>query len=185
MNKQMTPAEIEFVQGSSWRGLARTNRRSATSVKEKFIGTWKLLSWKIEQAGELIDSSFGPNPAGWIMYQRDGRMSVNIMRSDRSKFASNNLTEATSEEIKSGFEGYFSYCGSYDVNVPKGFIIHHLELSAFPNWVGTDQKRYFEFSGDRLTLKTPPLTLSGRDQVHRLIWERLSWFLPRAMRDCL
>ena len=59
------------------------------------------------------------------------------------------------------------------VNVPKGFIIHHLELSAFPNWVGTDQKRYFEFSGDRLTLKTPPLTLSGRDQVHRLIWKRL------------
>jgi hypothetical protein len=174
MNKQMTPAEIEFVQGSSWGGLALTNRRSATSVKEKFIGTWKLLSWKIEQAGELIDSSFGPNPAGWIMYQRDGRMSVNIMRSDRSKFASNNLTEATSEEIKSGFEGYFSYCGSYDVNVPKGFIIHHLELSAFPNWVGTDQKRYFEFSGDRLTLKTPPFTLSGRDQVHRLIWERLS-----------
>src|SRR5215471_16373317 len=95
------------------------------------------------------------------------------------------VLEATSEEIKSGFEGYFSYCGSYDVDVPKGFIIHHLELSAFPNWVGTDQKRYFEFSGDRLTLKTPPLTLSGRDQVHRLIWERLSWFLPRAMRDCL
>jgi hypothetical protein len=39
------------------------------------------------------------------MYQRDGRMSVNIMRSDLPRFASNNLMEATSEEIKSGFEG--------------------------------------------------------------------------------
>jgi Lipocalin-like domain len=175
MNKPMTPAEIELVQQSSWCDLARTHWRSAMSVKEKFIGSWKLLSWKIEQAGgELVDSSLGPNPAGWIMYQRDGRMSVNIMRSDRPKFASNNLMEATSEEIKSGFEGYFSYCGSYDVNVPKGFIIHHLELSAFPNWVGTDQKRYFEFSGDGLTLKTPPLTLSGQDQVHCLIWKRLN-----------
>jgi Lipocalin-like domain len=145
------------------------------SVKEQFIGTWTLLSWKIEQAGgELIDSSLGPNPAGWIMYQRDGRMSVNIMRSDRPKFASNNVTVATSKEIKSGFEGYFSYCGSYNVDVAKGFVVHHLELSAFPNWVGTDQKRYFECSGDRPHAKDAPLTLSGRDQVHRLIWKRLS-----------
>src|SRR5262245_47312289 len=37
LNKQMTPAEIEFVRQSSWRGLAQTNWRSAMSVKEKFI----------------------------------------------------------------------------------------------------------------------------------------------------
>jgi len=62
-------------------------------LKEKFVGTWTLLSWKIEQAGgEIIDSPLGPNPAGWIMYQRDGRMSVNIMRSDRAKFASDSNT---------------------------------------------------------------------------------------------
>jgi hypothetical protein len=65
MNKPMTPAEIELVQQSSWCDLARTHWRSAMSVKEKFIGSWKLLSWKIEQAGgELVDSSLGPNPAG-------------------------------------------------------------------------------------------------------------------------
>jgi hypothetical protein len=150
------------------------NWRSSRSVKAQFIGTWKLVLWKIDQAdGEVTDSPLGPNPLGWIMYQPGGRMCVALMRPDRRKFASNNLMEATPEEIKIGFEGYMSYCGSYEVNEWERFIIHHLQLSWFPNWVETDQKRYFEFTGNRLTLKTPPVTLVGAAQVHRLIWERL------------
>src|SRR5262245_47786554 len=103
------------------------NWRSSRSVKAQFIGTWKLVSWKIEQAdGEVTDSPLGPNPLGWIMYQPGGRMCVAVMRSDRPRFASNNLMEATPEEIKIGFEGYYSYCGSYEVNERERFIIHHL-----------------------------------------------------------
>jgi Lipocalin-like domain len=148
--------------------------RSSRSLKDKFIGTWKLVSWKIEQAdGEVTDSPLGSNPLGWIMYQPGGRVCVALMRPDRPKFASNNLVEATPEEIKAGFEGYMGYCGSYEVNERERFIIHHLELSWFPNWVETDQKRYFEFTGNRLTLKTPPVTFLGAAQVHRVVWERL------------
>ena len=67
-------------------------------------------------------------------------------------FASNNLIEATPEEVDTAFEGYISYCGSYEVNEQERFVIHRLELSWFPNLVGTEQKRFFEFAGDRLTL---------------------------------
>src|SRR5262249_34175282 len=102
------------------------NWRTSRSVKEQFVGTWKLVSWKIEQVnGELIDSPLGPNPLGWIMYQPGGFMCVALMRPDRPKFASNNLMEATTEEIKTGFEGYMSYCGSYEVNEKEFFIVHH------------------------------------------------------------
>jgi len=150
------------------------NWRSSRSVKAQFVGTWKLVSWKTEQAdGEVTDSPLGPNPLGWIMYQPGGYMCVALMRPDRAKFASNNLMEATPEENKAGFNGYISYCGSYEVNEQERFIIHHLQFSSFPNLLGTDQKRYFEFTGNRLTLKTPPLTVLGAAQVHRLIWERL------------
>ena len=100
-------------------------------------------------------------------------MSVVLMRSDRPKFASNNLMEATAEEVETAFEGYISYCGSYEVNEQEHFVIHRLQLSWFPNWVGTEQKRFFEFADDRLTLKTPPVTVLGEAQVHRLIWQRL------------
>jgi hypothetical protein len=56
MNKQMTPAEIEFGQQRSCCGLwftgcARTNWRSATSVREKFTGLDK------------FDALLGPNEA--------------------------------------------------------------------------------------------------------------------------
>jgi hypothetical protein len=144
------------------------------SVKEQFSGTWKLVSWKIEQAnGELIDPPLGADPLGWIMYQPGGHMSVVLMRSDRPKFASNNLMEATPEEAETAFEGYISYCGSYEVNEQERFVIHRLQLSWFPNWVGTEQKRFFEFADDRLTLTTPAITVLGEAQVHRLIWQRL------------
>ena len=148
--------------------------RTSRSVKEQLVGTWKLVSWKIEQAdGEVTDSPLGSNPLGWIMYQSGGRMCVALMRPNRPKFASNNLAEATPEEIKTGFEGYMGYCGSYEVNEEERFVIHHLQLSWFPNWIGTDQKRYFEFTGNRLTLRTPPVTVMGAVEVHSLVWERL------------
>ena len=152
----------------------RSARPASRSVKEQFFGTWRLVSWKIKRAnGDLTDSPLGPNALGRIMYDPGGQVSVAFMRPDRPNFASNQLTDATLEEIKSGFEGYMSYFGSYEVNEQECFVIHRLHLSWFPNWVGTEQKRYFEFAGDRLTLRTPPLTFLGEAQVHSLIWQRL------------
>jgi hypothetical protein len=153
----------------------RLDRPVTRSAREQFFGTWKLASWKIKQAnGDLSDSPLGPNALGWIMYDPAGRVSVALMRPDRPNFASNLLTEATPEEIKNGFEGYISYCGYYEVNEQERSVIHRLQLSWFPNWVGTEQKRYFEFEGDRLTLRTPPLMMLGEAQVHSLIWQRLN-----------
>jgi hypothetical protein len=50
--------------------------------------------------------------------------------------------------------------------------VHHVEGSSFPNWCGTDREQFFELSGDRLTLMTPPMTLSGEQAVGYLTWER-------------
>ena len=147
---------------------------AARFVKERFFGRWKLVSWKIEQTnGDLIDPPIGPNPLGWIMYHPGGYMCVALMRPERPQFVSNRLMEATPEEVKAAFDGYISYCGCYEVNAQERFVIHRLELSWFPNWVGTEQKRFFEFAGDRLTLTTPPLTELGDARVHRLIWQRV------------
>jgi len=147
---------------------------AARSAHEQFCGTWRLLSWTIAQAdGAVIDSPLGRDARGWIMYHSAGHMSVALMRPDNPKFASDDLSEATPEEIKAAFRGYVGYCGSYEVNEREGFVIHRLQMSWFPNLVGTEQKRFFAFAGDRLTLKTPPMTLLGKDQVHRLVWQRL------------
>jgi len=144
------------------------------SARDQFFGAWRLLSWKVEQPdGEMIDSPLGRDPVGRIMYHPAGYMSVVLMRPDSPRFASDNLADATPEEIKAAFTGHIGYCGSYEVNEQERFVVHRLQLSSFPNLVGTEQKRFFTFAGDRMTLQTPPLTLLGTDQVHRLVWQRL------------
>jgi Lipocalin-like domain len=44
-------------------------------------------------------------------------------------------------------------------------VLHHVELSLFPNWVGVTQERLVKISGDQLTLSTRPLLLQGRQQT--------------------
>jgi hypothetical protein len=52
-------------------------------------------------------------------------------------------------------------------------VEHHVELSLFPNWAGGNQERSVEPTGDRLTLSARPLLLAGKQQVPRLVWERV------------
>ena len=72
------------------------------------------------------------------------------------KFASGDQMEGTAEEIKANYEGYVSYYGSYEFDNENDIVIHHVDGSLFPNWEGQDLKRFFELSGSRLKIKTPP-----------------------------
>ena len=53
-------------------------------------------------------------------------------------------------------------------------MVHHVELSLFPNWIGGDQERLVDLRGSRLTLSTRPLLLRGIQQSAHQIWERVS-----------
>jgi hypothetical protein len=48
-----------------------------------------------------------------------------------------------------------------------------VELSLFPNWVGSDQQRRVALAKDRLTVSASPLLLAGTQQLPRLVWERV------------
>jgi len=105
------------------------------------------------------------------MYDANGHVSVHMMRRDRPAFASGDLHDGTPMEIKSAFEGFVAYYGAYEVNQDEGTVTHHIEGSLFPNWVGLAQRRFFEFSGNRLTLSTPPILVGGQQVTAVLIWE--------------
>jgi hypothetical protein len=80
------------------------------------------------------------------------------------------LLAGSSEEKARAAESYISYCGRYEFRGDS--VIHHVELSLFPNWSGVHQERLVEVTGDRLTLRTSPLLLDGLEQTARLVWER-------------
>ena len=136
------------------------------------IGTWRLVSWENRSLVDgQISYPLGKDAAGYIMYNQDGYMFVAIMGPNRLKFAANDLLSGTPEEEAQAEETYVSYCGQYDFDGDK--VVHHVELSLFPNWVGVDQERLVELTGNRLTLSTPPILLRGIQQTAHLIWERV------------
>ena len=99
-------------------------------------------------------------------------MFVAIMGSNRPKFAADDLLSATKEEEARAEETYVSYCGRYDFEGDT--IVHHVEMSLFPNWIGGDQERLVDLRANRLTLSRRPLLLGGIQQTAHLIWERVS-----------
>jgi hypothetical protein len=137
-------------------------------AKERFIGTWELVSFESRSASGDVTYPRGRRPAGRLTYDREGRMAVQIMQRERLKFASENSRTATAAEAESAFRGYSAYFGTYRVDEAAGYVIHKVEASLFPNWVGTDQKRFFRFEDNRLTLEA-----DGPAGRSKLVWERV------------
>jgi Lipocalin-like domain len=51
--------------------------------------------------------------------------------------------------------------------------MHYVELSLFPNWVGTTQERFLDLEGSTLTLSTDPVLYAGQQRRAYLVWERV------------
>jgi hypothetical protein len=135
------------------------------------VGAWQLLSWENRAADGQITYPMGADALGYLLYTADGRFSVTISRRGRAGFAAGDLLSGTTEEQARAVEGFVAYAGRYSFHGDR--VIHHVELSLFPNWVGSDQERWVELAEDRLTLSASPLLLAGRQQIPRLVWERV------------
>ncbi len=142
------------------------------SVAEQLVGSWRLVSYETHSPSGEVSAIYGPSPVGRLMYDQYGRMSVHVMDSRRRRFASNDRLMHTPEELKQAFDGYFGYFGMYTVDEAASTVTHHITGASFPNFVGTDQKRFFVLSGNRLELKTPPMLRGGTDVTFHLVWER-------------
>jgi hypothetical protein len=78
----------------------------------------------------------------------------------------------TPEEKSRAMETFFTYCGTFEVQGNQ--VVHHIEVSLFPNWSGLDQRRFYQFEGRRLTLSSPPQLFQGQERSARLVWERVA-----------
>ena len=98
----------------------------------------------------------GPARRASPSLMRAGRYIITVMRSDRAKYASNALWQGTPEENKETADGTITYFGTYSISEADSSIAIHVEGSSFPNWNGTDQKRFVAIAGDQLTLTVRP-----------------------------
>ena len=142
-------------------------------VSDEFIGAWKLVSYERRTAAGELTYPMGPNPVGRLAYDPMGRMSAQLMRPGRAKFASGDWFKGTDDEIKGEAGGYIAYSGPFHTDEEKQTLTHSMFVSLFPNWLGQTQPRVVKIEGDMLHLSTAaPIKSGGKETNSYLTWKR-------------
>jgi amidase len=112
--------------------------------------------------GEERPGARGPS-TGQLVYTASGRVSLQIMVTDRSKIATGSA------------EGYSSYFGRWEILSSEECIVHHMEGNVIAPQVGQSARRYYSFADDgRLSLATPPVSRDGGPGISTVfVWERM------------
>jgi hypothetical protein len=152
------------------RGPARPSLQPRLSA-ETLAGTWTLLSVSNVRPDGTRVEPYGPHPQGILMFDIEGRYSLQIFRAGRAKFASGDKSQGTAEEYKATVEGTNSHFGRYSVDDASRVITFQIEHASFPNWEGTEQKRSFTGTGDELRY-TVPTTTTGGGATGEVVWKR-------------
>ncbi len=113
----------------------------------------------------------GGDVEGLLTYTADGRMWATLQRKDREPLGTGTLAAATASQRAAAAAGFLSYAGRYSVDA--GAVVHSVEVSLFPDWVGDEQLRLIDWVDGDLVLSTPPeRSHGGRTIVNRLRWTR-------------
>jgi len=126
-----------------------------------FVGTWELAAIEAPtEAGDWAPASLpmSGRPIGIIMYDALGNMAVQITGDPRG-------TETPAEQPEI-VNGYVAYYATYEVDPAAGTVTHHRRAHVNPDLGDLTVVRYFEFSGDTLTLTVAP------ERRLRLRWVR-------------
>ncbi len=128
-------------------------------IKSRFIGEYDLVSMEtLTRNGEWVDRNY----IGRLSYDVHGNMTGLGMPRD--------LPQRPADQ--SGKIRGFAYWGKVRFDPANDCVIHRVQGSpTHPHWVGDDQHRYFEFTGDG-GLKLTMRNAQGQD-VGILTWRRL------------
>jgi hypothetical protein len=143
---------------------------SESSV-QSVLGTWKLVSY----VREVLDSNerfnqFGEDPAGYLGYAADGRMYAIFVRQDR--ITPGDVVPTDEEGVKL-LGTMVAYAGTFTLDTEK--VVHHIDVSWNQAWTATDQVRYYQLSGNMLTITTAPYRSyqDGRQGRSVLVWRKV------------
>lgn len=138
---------------------------------KRWFGTWSLETCEVRSSSGVTSYPYGRNATGYIMYLEPDRMAVAISGENRRDFAVADMLSGTEAEKSAAIESYVSYCGTFEVG--ELTVIHRIDVSLFPNWVGTSQERLYRFDADTLHLSTNPFLFNGEQQTAHLIWSKV------------
>jgi hypothetical protein len=156
-------------------------------AEQRLPGVWELVYWHAKLPDGSIRSPFGRKPAGTLVYTSDGVVSVNMMHTGRSDLSVSDEMRATCRRVGLGrapddpdnpdlqeaklryfriASAYQAYSGQW--RIEDNLVVHSVELALFPEWIGTELIRRYDFEDEDLILSpvtndlSPPLKLRWR-----------------------
>ena len=110
-------------------------------------GVWKLVSYDVEiQATGQKEPPMGKHPTGYVIFTPEGRVFF-VLTGEGRKAAK------TVPERADLLSSLVAYTGTYRLEGDQW--ITKVEVAWNPEWIGTEQRRFFKVEGERLQVLTP------------------------------
>jgi Lipocalin-like domain len=134
--------------------LPATGFAQTSTLKDRLVGAWTLVSEvDVQSDGRRIEG-FGPKPLGTYMFDAGGHFVQMLLRADLPKYA--NRLQGTPEQEKAVAQGLVAYYGTYTVNEADKVILVHIVGGSFAMLSGTDGKRIItSLTSDEMKLTNP------------------------------
>lgn len=139
----------------------------AAPVRDRLIGSWRLVSYETRDADGRAGRPYG-DAVGRLAYDDRGNMAGQVMRPGRAPV---DIGAGSAQPVRAAYIGYIAYFGTYEIAPDERSVIHQVEGSLNPSWVGGKQRRLLRFDGDRLVLSAD-VDKNGVAVTHTLTWEK-------------
>jgi hypothetical protein len=136
----------------------------------QLVGRWRLVSWTAVDDEGRVEHPLGDRPQGFAVFLPDGWAAVQVAATDRPAIRGPDPFAAPEAEQARAYATYLAYVARYEVR--QDVVVLKVEMSLWPNQLGTDQVRRYRFHDDDLVLQPPPVEFSGRRLSHELRWRR-------------
>lgn len=119
-------------------------------------GTWTLVAADKIVPGGARARDYGEQPKGRLIVDAQGRYSLQILKSERLRFATDSKADGSIDEFKSAVMGSSTHYGTITIDEKAEQLVFSIEGSSFPNWEGSVQRRQYKLDGDELSYQVPP-----------------------------
>jgi hypothetical protein len=115
------------------------------------VGSWRLLRYENLSPDGRIERPFGARPRGLFIYDQWGNVAIQIS-TDEGPRCSVRAGTCQADDLAALVRGYSAYFGRYRVQHEQGTVVHEIEASLLPEFLGTAHPRPFRLEGDRLLI---------------------------------
>ena len=144
-----------------------------TANADTIHGRWKLIAAEDLRADATVARlPWGAKPIGSIVVE-GGACYVQIMSSDVPTFTAG---KPIVEQMRAALlSTYIAYSGPCTINETEGSVTLKVDAAWRPDYVGTEQKRFFRFDNGKLIFGPAPNSMRGTGEAltRRLTLERV------------